>query len=221
MLFVLFIFIGWKSSRRKQAPFPFSRDINPNVICAIADKLWKELVGGVKEPYQFTHLGIAFHGIEVVAAGQQHINGFFRASTPGQEKPKSLSRKRKRSISEAPLSKPKESSSAVECTGNMFSSNTGDANLGSWKCPKCGTEIMVDPNFDINDQLEQLTKLRMIHEDGHFAESLSASLNASSQLPSPSTSTIRSPLRPANKSHNPVKKKRRKQDDLLNFFERQ
>jgi len=211
---------GWKSSRRKQAPFPFNRDINPNVICAVADRLWKELAGGLKEPLQFTHLGVAFHGIEVVAAGQQHISGFFRASTPGQVKPESKGTKRKRSNSELPPSKPNNSLPSKE-NGKVTSSihTSGDANSGNWECPKCGTRIVVDLNLDVDDQYRQLTKLRMVHEDGHFAESLSASLNGS-QLPSSSTSAIKSPVKATKKTHSNQSMKRKKQEGLLNFFER-
>jgi hypothetical protein len=186
-------------------------------VCSVADRLWKELLGGeksVKAPLGFTHVGLAFHGIEVVAAGQQHISGFFQTSNRVQDEPTSVPHKRKRSTSVS--SKRTKSPSAVpEEVIDMTSVTEISDNIASWKCRKCWKTITIDEmRVDDNDPAEQLTKLVMIHEDGHFAESLSASLNGASPSPSPSTSTIKSPYESA-RSHKSVRKK-----GLLQFFER-
>jgi hypothetical protein len=195
--------------------------MNPNVVCAVADKLWKELLGGeqlAKKPLNISHLGLTFQGVESIAVGQRHISGFFQVSPPTPERPNSA-QKRKRS------------ESAVSDIAALPEDESGasTSNVGAWKCPKCKTRIIVD--FDPasssvdgdlvhDDAAERLAKLRMIHEDGHFAESLARSLNGTSQLPSPSTPTIKSPLgrqATGSKERKPVKKK--KKEGLLLFFE--
>jgi hypothetical protein len=102
--------------------------------------------------------------------------------------------------------------------------------VGAWRCPQCKKRIVVNGDLTesgasgdliLGDFAERLANLRMIHEDGHFAENLSKSLNGSSQLPSSVTPTIKSPSgREVMESMRPKPKKKKKKEGLLLFFDR-
>lgn len=168
-----------------------------------------------------SHLGITFQGVEATEAGQKHISGFFQVSPPTPEPPRSAQKRKRLDFedNESPaLALPDEAGPSA-------------SEVGVWKCPKCKKVIIADSNLahgtnsgaggDHDDASEWLARLRMIHEDGHFAESLAVSLNGSPQLPSPSTSTIRSPpSRETTTNRKQVKKKKKQKDGLLLFFER-
>ncbi|KIJ23819.1 hypothetical protein M422DRAFT_94566, partial [Sphaerobolus stellatus SS14] len=79
---------AWSVSKSRQCPFPFSRNPNIDYICKIGEKLWTELVGtaadfeknkasGRVTTMKITHVSLGFSGVEVMAAGQQSIEGFF------------------------------------------------------------------------------------------------------------------------------------------------
>ncbi|THH26302.1 hypothetical protein EUX98_g7885 [Antrodiella citrinella] len=100
---VLHVRQGYETSRSKQAPFPFSRDITVDLIASAGDKLWKELVGTNDErttPFKITNVQLSFLGINSMEIGQRNIEGFFPTGVhpvPAigtADSPKKLKRKR-------------------------------------------------------------------------------------------------------------------------------
>ncbi|KAI0073880.1 DNA/RNA polymerase [Panus rudis PR-1116 ss-1] len=86
---VLSVRRGWSASRSKQAPFPFTRDPNIDVISAAGDKLWKELVGHQDSPQaaplNITHVSLSFSGVASMEMGQRSIEGFLQQQQQEQQ----------------------------------------------------------------------------------------------------------------------------------------
>lgn len=74
------------ASRSKQAPFPFARNLNADVVRAAGEKI-----------------GLGFSGIEAQGSGQPGIEGFFTKSSDADKSP-SLKRKREEDLPGATVS---------------------------------------------------------------------------------------------------------------------
>jgi DNA polymerase eta len=79
-------------TQRKQAPFPFMRNVTVDIVAAAGDKLWKELVGPLNSTkplsMKITHVSLSFHGVEAGEVNQQGIEGFLSKTpnSPGKRK---------------------------------------------------------------------------------------------------------------------------------------
>lgn len=153
--------IGYETSKSKQSAFPFTHNVTVDVISAAADKLWKEVTGNVKN-LNVTAVQLAFTGIETTEAGQQSIEGFFP--------PKEARR--------PPLKRMRSSSEVVHPEGDPLQAMTeipGSTSLTSFVCERCNKRISVDGSgmdWTAVDRATALTKLRMEHDDFHFAQDL-------------------------------------------------
>jgi DNA polymerase eta len=165
---------GYDSSRSKQSPFPFTRNVTVDVILGFAERLWKDLVGnGSKQdgslPFSVTSIALGFSGVEPGEAGQQSIEGFFR---PG--------------ASTKPQSSDGHNSEALRIhhekrrleAEDSESSSLDQKNMASFVCPRCHKHIEVDIRDDGEEESEQrraqaLARLRLEHGDFHMAEDLS------------------------------------------------
>ncbi|KAG8213054.1 hypothetical protein J3R82DRAFT_11446 [Butyriboletus roseoflavus] len=148
---------GYEASRSKQYAFPFTQDVTVDVIATAADKLWKELTGNMKN-LNVTAVQLAFTGIETAETRQQCIEGFF--------KPKehwSLL-ERTRSSSDGP----------PEADPVQVMTEPGPAS-STFVCKRCNKRISAyesDVEHDQVDRAAALAKLRMEHDDFHFAQDL-------------------------------------------------
>lgn len=193
--FALINLAGYNSSRSKQAPFPFVRDITVDVIAAAGDKLWKELVGSEgsrSTPMKINHVQLAFSGIDSMETGQRRIEGFF-------QKPQSSGSKDTDRAS-GPLSfsnnngnlalPPSDSSNGGPVEQIPPPDETGipqaEQHALSFVCERCGERIALPNNapggsggdVGVLDQTfqdemhEVLRTLRLEHDDFHFAQDL-------------------------------------------------
>lgn len=141
-----------------------------DVIANAADKLWKELTGNMND-FNVTAVQLAFTGIETAETGQQSIEGFFKP----KEGPRSLL-KRTRSSSRGD---PPEADS-VQVTTEIPRS----ASSASFVCERCNKRISVcesDVDQAEVDRAAALVKLRLEHEDFHFAQDLANGSDAQAQ----------------------------------------
>lgn len=173
--------------------FPFTHEVTVDVIATAADKLWKELTGNMKN-LNVTSVQLAFTGIETTEIGQQSIEGFFR--------PKA-----------APLSLPKrtrpngdEDSPDAE---HVATEMPGSASSTSFVCERCNKRITVfgsEMDHAEVDHAATLAKLRMEHDDFHFAQDLA---NGSDAQPS---------SRPESRSRAPKRKKMTEPKGIAKFL---
>ncbi|KAH9902592.1 DNA/RNA polymerase [Cubamyces lactineus] len=153
---VLHIRQGYETSRSKQTPFPFTKNVTVDVIASFGDKLWKELVGtGDSTPFKITNVQLSFSGIGTMESGQRRIEGFLSSrpssdaqstseSGPTSSKPPSTL-KRKRSPSNAAEARqtggqPDDSLDAGNAKGNLERDEERDERH-SFLCEKCGERI--------------------------------------------------------------------------------
>ena len=158
------------------------------MIANAADKLWKELTGNTKD-LKVTAVQLAFTGIETAETGQQSIEGFFKP----KEVPRSLKRARS-SSNEAP---PEAIRVATETAETFF------------VCERCNKRISVCESAIDHAEVDRATvlaKLRMEHDDFHFAQDLANGSDA----PAPS--------RPQSGSRTPKRKKAREPEGIAKFF---
>ncbi|KZS92491.1 DNA/RNA polymerase [Sistotremastrum niveocremeum HHB9708] len=149
---VLHIRQGWQTSRSKQAPFPFVRNLTADDISKAGDKLWDELVGINSTSINITNLGLAFAGVEASSAGQRHIDNFLQSPDKRAQSPQK--RKRKESIS-------------VPGDQDLAKADT------QWTCPECRKVVTVPESDDpFTVPGEALATLKTIHEDEHMAQDL-------------------------------------------------
>lgn len=168
-------------SRSKQSPFPFSRHPNIDYILKIGEKLWTELVGtaadfdrdlknsGKKNSFNVSHVALAFTGVEVMAAGQKSIEGFFGLNAGGGGKTPN-----KRSAED-------EDSTDIGTGTPNKKHRISDAEVVaqetevSFRCSRCSKIIRkaVPEAYDYAAGREEvLASLKMEHDDFHFAKDL-------------------------------------------------
>ena len=157
--------------QRKQAPFPFVRNVTVDVVAAAGDKLWKELVGPLdsKKPLsaKITHVSLAFHGVEAGEANQRGIEGFLSKS----KTPNSPSKRKRRADGDD--DEVGETVPTLSHGGSVPTPNTG------FVCDRCKRrialpqEIVAASELDEEIREEALGSLRAEHQDFHFAQDLS------------------------------------------------
>ncbi|KAF9648923.1 DNA/RNA polymerase [Thelephora ganbajun] len=160
---------GWSVTQRKQAPFPFVRNVTIDVVAAAGDKLWKELVGPLNSTKplstKITHVCLSLHGVEAGEVNQQGIESFL-SKTPNSPS------KRKRKV---------DSDNEVDET--MPTSSHGESELkldiDYFVCDRCKKqitlpkELMTASALDEDIRRDALGSLRAEHQDFHFAQDLS------------------------------------------------
>lgn len=153
---------GYETSRSKQAAFPFTKDVSVDVIASAGNKLWKELMGGIKN-INVTNVQLAFTGIEATETGQQSIDGFFKTKDVHRQPPK----------------RPRDNNDELSPT--RVESDTCDVpeqreqSWMSFVCDRCQNRIALrDDQLDWSDdeRARALTTLRQEHQDFHFAQDL-------------------------------------------------
>ena len=151
---------GYETSRSKQAPFPFTKEVTVDTIASVGNKLWKELVGH-QEKLRVTCVHLAFTGIEFAESGQQTIEDFLKPSS---------SKKR------LPDQEP-------EILPGVKSGEDLDPKMGAenviYTCPRCGKSIYSPAQADVweggQDGIidpDYIAKVKSEHEDFHFAQDL-------------------------------------------------
>lgn len=158
-------------TQRKQAPFPFLRNVTIDAVAAAGDKLWKELVGPLnsKKPLstKITHVCLSFSGVEAGEVNQQGIEGFL-------SKAPNSPRKRKRHVN----------SDDEEIVETMPASPHGELepkpDVDYFICDRCKKRIalpeelmMAASELDEDTRKDALGNLRAEHQDFHFAQDLS------------------------------------------------
>lgn len=157
-------------TQRKQAPFPFVRNVTIDVVAAAGDKLWRELVGppNSTKPLstEITHVCLSFHGVEAGEVNQQGIEGFL-SKTPNSP------RQRKRKVN----SDDEEVDDTIPTT-----SHGGPElrpNISCFVCDRCKKritlpeELVTASDLDEDIRSDVLGSLRAEHQDFHFAQDLS------------------------------------------------
>lgn len=212
--------LGYDISRSKQAPFPFTRDITVDVIAALGDKLWKELVGTNTHrtaPMKITNVSLSFSGIESAETGQRRIEGFFpkpqsSGGSADQEGDTSVieshpvnsnsSIKRKRTE----LNGTTDEVVAMDETDNDPTSkpnSSATSSTPSFLCKRCRKQISLEDGAVPGSTSEMLDKFRREHDDFHFAQDLANEGLSDSGV-------RRAVIRPSENIQQPTKK--RKQD---------
>ncbi|KAI0050439.1 DNA/RNA polymerase [Auriscalpium vulgare] len=172
---------GYDTSRSKQVPFPFTRNVTVDVIAGFADKLWKEFVGAGRDgapPIKVTHIGLGFTGLEEGENGQKSIEGFFRSSSKPPSWGPSVYPKRKReptpggSAHEPETETEDTTSVATAPVAMRDAAASSDKDNGAYVCPRCHRRIDTEPAGVGDPSSEALARARLEHEDFHFAEDL-------------------------------------------------
>ncbi|KAG9315274.1 hypothetical protein JVU11DRAFT_4411 [Chiua virens] len=175
---------GYETSRSKQSAFPFTHDVTVDMIAAAADKLWKEVTGNTQD-LNVTAVQLAFTGIETAGIGQQSIEGFFKP-TSARRSPV----KRPRSSSDTLLPETDSLSVVMEVPAS------GSTSVPSFVCERCNKRIIAEGSGVDDTEIEYsavMAKLRMEHDDFHFAQDLANS--SDNQVPSQLKPSSRTPKR--------------------------
>ncbi|CCM02291.1 uncharacterized protein FIBRA_04379 [Fibroporia radiculosa] len=178
---VLHVRQGYDTARSKQAPFPFSRHVDIDIVASAGDKLWRELVGtdtSRAAPVKITHIALGFTGVESMEAGQQSIEGFFH--TPAildRTRPSSSSAtKRSRDPDDNPVSR--------ETVRSRTEDSFPRSQVTSFTCDRCGKRVYLADelasNHPGNEVREALAVLRVEHDDFHLAQDLAKQIAVSS-----------------------------------------
>ncbi|GJE96213.1 DNA polymerase [Phanerochaete sordida] len=182
---VLYVRQGYETSRSKQAPFAFTRDITVDYIAAAGDKLWKELVGteaSRSAPVKITHVSLSFSGIESAESGQRRIEGFLqkpRSTSQGVTPEEHIAPSKISSDNPSTPLKRKRSGSIAPPLTDATAEAAGFA-VPSYICDRCAQRISLSngnttdvPLPDDSEELrEALERLRREHDDFHFAQDL-------------------------------------------------
>ncbi|EMD33547.1 hypothetical protein CERSUDRAFT_57122 [Gelatoporia subvermispora B] len=202
---VLHVRQGYDSFRSKQAAFPFTRNVTVDVIAAAGDKLWKELVGTDSSrtaPIKITNVQLSFTGIELSEAGQRNIEGFLKARPPvsggslSSAPPSGLKRKRGARERSESLEVPQGSSSTRRSKSTFV-------------CDRCGKRVtLADADASAGNAIRQeaLARLRVEHDDFHFAQDLARESDGAS------------PQRKIRPSDAPPANKKRAKEGIASFF---
>ncbi|KAH9974822.1 DNA/RNA polymerase [Russula compacta] len=171
----------YDGSRSKQAPFPFARNVTVDMIAGLADRLWKDLVGsGSKQdgslPYPVTTIAIGFSGVESGEVGQQNIEGFFLSGA--STKPPSPSSSDRHKNERIQIHHRKRLREEGDEEGSSLGvQGISRENVASFVCTRCHKRIEIEPGDDGEGEPEErrtraLTRLRLEHDDFHFAEDM-------------------------------------------------
>ncbi|KIK80658.1 hypothetical protein PAXRUDRAFT_158084 [Paxillus rubicundulus Ve08.2h10] len=157
----------YETSRSKQSAFPFSREVTVDMIAAAADKLWKELIGEAKS-IKVGCVQLAFTGIETAEMGQQNIEGFFKTKESQRS-----ALKRPRSDSNDAFENERDEGGRSRTTSTAPHS----ASSTSFVCERCRKRIFLRESQPGHSSIEEhsavgLARLRVEHDDFHFAQDL-------------------------------------------------
>ncbi|KIO34646.1 hypothetical protein M407DRAFT_209923 [Tulasnella calospora MUT 4182] len=182
--------------KSKQVTFPFAKLITPELILKPAEKLFKELSGSA--PYKIGNISLGFHGLGMLEAGQQGIEGFFagpskssavRAASTAPEEVEDVAlgkRKRKEDAVEMAVSDEGEQDDGKEragsrppskpltAAGSSSSSTSLESDL-SFHCDRCRKVISLSKRALVltsEDKTQALSKLQAEHADFHVAQDL-------------------------------------------------
>ena len=199
-------------TQRKQAPFPFVRNVTIDVVAAAGDKLWKELVGPLNSTkplsMKITHVCLSFHGVETGEVNQQGIEGFLSKT------PSSPSKRKRKADSED-----EKADGTIPQIPHGVSELEPDVDY--FVCDRCKKRIDLPQELlDSSELSEDIRKdalgtLRTEHQDFHFAQDLSRMLSDDEQ-----------PEQPVSKSTIHPKKKRKRKggtaegEGIARFFNR-
>jgi DNA polymerase eta len=150
-------------TQRKQAPFPFLRDVTIDAVAAAGDKLWKELVGPLNSTKplstKINYVCLSFHGVEAGETNQQGIEGFL-SKTPNNPS------KRKREV--------------INDEGVVEAVPEPKRDVDYFVCDRCEKRIALPQELtvfahelDEGIKKDALEGLRAEHQDFHFAQDLS------------------------------------------------
>jgi len=181
-------------TQRKQAPFPFVRNVTIDIVAAAGDKLWKELVGSLNSTKplstKITYVCLSFHGVEAGEVNQQGIEGFLSKAPNNQSE-----RKRK-------VDSDDDTIPTISLEGSDLRPD-----IDYFVCDRCKKritlpqELVTASKLDEDIRRDALGSLRAEHQDFHFAQDLSRMTSDDEQPGRPN-------LKPVIHS-----KKRRKQKD--------
>lgn len=190
-------FIGYEASRSKQAPFPFRKDITVDTIASAGNKLWKELVGN-QSKLNVTNVHLAFTGIEFAETGQQTIERFLKPPSPPQKRLYGGEILNTRNFEGVADEGPVENKTA-------------------YKCPRCGKTFNLPDGVETSSLEEQsgdilgyMNKVKLEHEDYHFAQDLANESEVPVQVGKATTSN--------NSNHKKRKKPQSKPGRIEKFF---
>ncbi|KAF5367159.1 hypothetical protein D9758_004003 [Tetrapyrgos nigripes] len=167
---------SWQISRSKQAPFPFSREVNVDLIANAGNKLWKELIGSNPGPLKIGIISLAFTGVETAEEGQQNIDDFFRGGDSGRVS------KRSRDVLPQSRGEPGDTQSLVN----------DSESCNSFFCIECAKDIFLpakflSPDVSHEEQIQALEMMKTEHSDFHFAQAVAREVEPDEpSLPKPS-----------------------------------
>lgn len=132
------------------------------MVLRSGEKLWKELTAGGSPSYKIHNLALSFSGLGSLESGQQGIEGFF-AKPDSESTSDSLARvKRKRN-------EPNEIIELDDDGEVLFIPSPPVY----FECDRCRKRITGSTGSSKDDRSITLERLKMEHEDFHFAEQLS------------------------------------------------
>lgn len=179
---------GYETARSKQTAFPFTKNLTVDHVANAGSRLWKDLVGD-SQNMKVTSVQLAFSGLDTAETGTQNIEGYFKTPTGAQS---GSSRKRPREADE-------DDDVLPQIT---LLDDIGAASAPSYTCSRCGKLIAASPSagdFASDDERAQaLERLRLEHDDMHFARDLAKE------------STGRPPIRSSDSSGKSGVKKKKK-----------
>ncbi|KAG6854380.1 hypothetical protein C0991_007371 [Blastosporella zonata] len=210
---------GYNAGHSKQAPFPFTPEVTVDTVATAANALWKELVG-TDPAMKVTSVSLAFSGIEGAEVGQRSIEGFFKTEQPAKRRRDYDSDDNIRWVSVDGYVAEEDDNDAVKAQAG---GQSPDPHIFSFNCSRCGKKFSIPSSAaSPYDGEEQLTALRLEHDDYHFAQDLAKEPDGGPIISGPSTSAKKPVLKPLSKG-SPKKKKRRKAETtrgIEQFFRR-
>ncbi|KAJ7650686.1 DNA/RNA polymerase [Roridomyces roridus] len=188
------------TSRSKQAPWPFVKEVTVDVVAAAGNKLWKELIGtDVQTPMKVIGMSLAFTGIEGVETGLKSIDTFFKS---GVKRPLD-------SVEDADTENVPEPLGAGSGQRNISKDPT------TFICSRCGQRLTLPRSATRTEEERraQMQKIQDEHEDFHVALEISKEVSFAERGRKPeSKGKVRGEEKP--------KKKRRKESPkgIAKFF---
>ncbi|KAG8900523.1 DNA-directed DNA polymerase eta rad30 [Tulasnella sp. 403] len=155
-----------EATRSKQAPFPFSKIITPDLILKPAEKLFKELMGGAS--FKIINISLAFAGLDSLETGQTGIEGFLSASTD----PAVL-----KARSETPTGNLGKRKRVIDVDDEPMPEAHGDTSrevpATSFRCSRCNKAIPFSKaimRLDSEARATAIEKMKAEHADFHVAQ---------------------------------------------------
>lgn len=111
-----------ETARSRQSSFPFVRDLKPESVSSIAERLWGEAVGeqmsSGKQLSEIIVIALGFSGLEAGEQGQRSIEGFFTGKAAGSSsKAPALTATAALAPQQIPSKRERSSASEGEVTG--------------------------------------------------------------------------------------------------------